>query len=53
MIAPPEALRPLRERLHILVKHQQQQPDPKRALAIGELEALIRRLENPNAQRRP
>ena len=53
MSAPAEAIRPLRERLHVLVKHQQQQPDPKRALAIGELEALIRRLENQNATRRP
>lgn len=50
---PPEAIRPLRERLTALTSEQQKAPDPKRAVAIEHLRALIQDLENqPRGQNR-
>ena len=50
---PPEAIRPLRERLAALTSEQQKTPDPKRAVAIEHLRDLIQDLENqPRGQNR-
>lgn len=53
MNVPPEAIRPLRERLTTLTSEQQKTPDPKRAVAIDHLKALIQDLETqPRGQNR-